>query len=169
MPTPARVRLLRLAEDVAGEYADLGDPLAQQRLATVVDALAHALVDAADGLPSPTRRLDWPARSDALRRGVVVDGVRSGPDDPASCSSLAARLQWLAKTLSDLPGVEESGAGPLVGRVRRAATGLAGALQDHVVALAAATSTAERAESDRALLRGLGAAYDLLRPDDARP
>lgn len=168
MPTPTRVRLLRLAQDVAGEDADLGDPLAQHRLTVVVDALAHALVDLADGRTAPTQSLRWPPRSEGLRRGVVVDGVRSGTDDRASCSALAARLRRVAAVL-DGPWPDPAPTGPLLDRVRQAAGVLADCLQDHAVALVTATTAAGRAECDRAVLRGLGTAYELLQTGPGAP
>lgn len=169
MPTSARVRLLRLADDVAGEDAELGDPLAQQRLGVVVDALAHALVDAADGRVGPTQALPWPPRSERLRRAPAGASRPTGGDDPASCSALAARLRRLHEALADPVEGADPAHTPLLDRVRRAVDVLAGALQEHVVALACATSAADRADADRAVLRGLRTAYLLLQPDGAAP
>lgn len=169
MSIRARTRLLRLADGVAGEDADLGDPLAQARLTVVVDALAHALVDLADGRTAPTQTVPWPPREDALRRPRDPRASEGG-DDPASCVALAARLRTVGVALDEVTG-EAGGAqapgGALPDRVRQAVAALASALQDHAAGIAAATSTADRAEADRTILRGLRTAYELLSPDHA--
>lgn len=162
MPSRYRARLLRLADGVAGEDADLGDPLAQERLGVVVDAIAHVLVDLADGRSAPTQALTFPPRPDAHRREP-----RRGDGDPASCAATAAALRRAEAELAALAGPEADPTADLVTRARQALATLAGGLQDHAQQMSPHPSVAARADADRSLMRSLRTAYDLVRADGA--
>jgi hypothetical protein len=152
--------LLRLSAEVAGLDADVADRLAQDRLRAVTDALAHALVDLADGAAAPSVRTPWPARPTTRRPPRVT----AGDLDVASCSAMAAALGPVAQA------VAASGADPLADRVGRAVELVRSALQELVqdVGLTAAASEEPLAqELTTRLQQHLRQAHLLLTPSAA--
>jgi hypothetical protein len=151
--------LLRLSAEVAGLDADVADPLAQDRLRAVTDALAHALVDLADGAAAPSVRTPWPARPTTRRPPRVT----AGDLDVASCSAMAAALGPVALA------VAESGADPLADRVGRAVGLVRSALQELVqdVGLTAASEEPLAQELTTRLQQHLRQAHLLLTPPAA--
>lgn len=124
MPSPTSTRgsaLLVLAQEVAAVHAEVGDDVAHGYLAAAVDALAHALVDLADGASEPstsTPLAPLPGRPGAVgalscsaaaatlhrARGRVLtavtgsDGIPPGlaPAVVGVCADLAEALQRVA-------------------------------------------------------------------------
>lgn len=100
-PSRARAALSAL-DDLQGAAADLGWDEATGLVDSVVDDLAHLLVDLADGATAPTAR-------------PVVVGAIGGPARPvdhASCRSAAASLRRVSTVLRDggTPWAPEAGA-----------------------------------------------------------
>lgn len=88
-PAPSRGALLRAVEDLQGAAADLGWPEATGLADGLVDALAHLLVDLADGADAPSPQ------------PVVVGAIGGAarPVDHASCRAAAATLRRVAPVL----------------------------------------------------------------------
>lgn len=152
--------LLRLSAEVAGLDADIADRLAQERLRAVTDALAHALVDLADGADAPRVHTPWPARPTTRRPPRVTVGDL----DVASCSAMAASLRPVARA------VAASGRDPLARRVGHAVELVCAALQELVQDVGAAGAAAEEPlaqELTTRLQQHLRQAHLLLSPSDA--
>lgn len=117
VPTPA---LLLLADEVAGVHAEVGAVVTHAYLAAAIDAVAHALVDVADGRSTPSTATvlqDLPpggeeigsascaAAAAALRRVQLrADHLLTGPDGipPGLASDTVEALGVLADALQDL-------------------------------------------------------------------
>ncbi|MGB3830029.1 MAG: hypothetical protein WA962_14770 [Ornithinimicrobium sp.] len=146
-------RLLLLADEVASIDADLGSTSAQAWLVAAIEALAHAVVDLADGkgaasVDVPVLALDTVVRDD--------DGA-----DRASCAAAAAHLRRARVTLGDALA-EPDGIPPgLAADTMSSFSVLAGALQD----VATEPAGAQRQRSVRAgAHRSIRAAYRLVQP-----
>ncbi len=91
-PSPLpRAQVLRSVDDLQGAAPDLGWPEATGLVDGLVDALAHLLVDVADGAARPGRQ-------------PLVVGAIGGPERPldhASCRAAAATLRRVAPVLLD--------------------------------------------------------------------
>ena len=89
----ARAAALLAVEDLEAVAPDLGWPEATGLCDGIVDALAHLLVDVADGAAQPSPR-------------PTVVGAIGGPARPvdhASCRAAAAALRRVAPTFADGP------------------------------------------------------------------
>lgn len=157
-----RARLLALSVQVADLDADLPDPLAQDRLEATVQALAHALVDLADGQDRPTRHTPWPVRTAADPPPVATCSPAAAAT-AAACSAMAAELERLLGQVRQLG----STSAPLWPRLEGAGAQLQRGLQSFAQALPRSpdggleATWAAGAELDRRLRR----AHRLLQPD----
>lgn len=156
-------RLLLLAGEVAVINADLGSAHADAWLVAAIDAVAHALVDVADGAPSLT--VSTPVRDVPL--GAKSDSCA----DRASCAAAATQLrrarrallsaaaygsaQPTALTTTSAPGITEN--------VEHALDMLATALQDIASEPGVDHHQAVRAQAHRSVR----AAYRLVQPTNS--
>jgi len=166
-----RIQWLRLADDVAGMDADTGDPAVQAELSAAVEAIAHALVDLADGAARPT----VPASTSVPERGPSDEpptGSRADrllALDVASCSALGARLRQVSLRVSQGRASDPS----LAEAVASAAATLSAALQSFTQDLAPLTRAdrvdpAGHARAERNLGRAVQRAHDLVRAPSVR-
>ena len=153
-----RQGLATLADEVADVYADVGPATAQAWLVAVVDALAHALVDLADGREQLTHHT--PVRALPLLRNRS-DGQQETHVDRASCAAAAAsvrHIQASARPLLTRPGGIPPG---VAADTARAIDLLGAALED----LAGEPADSPRANAVRAgAMRAVRSAYRLVQP-----
>ena len=151
--------LATLAEDVSEVYADVGPATAQAWVVAAVDALAHALVDLADGRACFTRHT--PVRALPLLEAGSPDAADRHVDR-ASCAAAAGRLrrvEYATRRVLGGPGGVPRGAGA---DTLRALSLVAGALED----LAAEPATRAPTSAVRAsALRAVRTAYRLVQPE----
>ncbi len=148
-----RRQLLLLAERVGTVDADLGSATAQAWLVSAVDALAHAVVDLADGKSAATIEVPVLALDPAVHDEVEADR--------ASCAAAASDLRQghvaLTTALEAPDGIPPGLATDTV----RSMSVLASALQD----LAAHPSSSDHQRSVRAgAHRSIRTAYRLVQP-----
>ncbi|MGB3764711.1 MAG: hypothetical protein WA966_15985 [Ornithinimicrobium sp.] len=149
-------RLLLLAEEVGGIDADLGSAVAQAWLVSAVDALAHAIVDLADGKHAATI-------------GVPVLALESSSHeeleaDRASCAAAASDVRRAHVALTSALEAPDGIPPGLAADTTRSLSVLAGALQD----LATNPSSSEHERSVRAgAHRSIRTAYRLVQPAGA--
>ncbi|MDQ3357329.1 MAG: hypothetical protein M3424_04345 [Actinomycetota bacterium] len=171
-PAPAtRIQWLRLADAVAGMDADTGDPAVQAELSAAVEAIAHALVDLADGAAAPTvpvsTSVPEPGLSDEPPTASRADRLLAL--DVASCSALGARLRQVSLRVSQGQATDPS----LADAVTSAAAALSAALQSFAQDLAPLTrgdgaDPAGHARAERNLGRAVQRAHDLVRAPSVR-
>ncbi len=156
----ANRRLLLLADEVAGIDADLGSAQADAWLVAAVDALAHALVDVADGAPSLT--VSTPVRA------LPAGHDRDAPADRASCAAAATQLRraraiMVSAVISDpaiYPDLDGAPQATIAEDVGHALDMLASALQDVASEPGVDRHQAVRAQAHRSVR----SAYRLVQP-----
>lgn len=74
---PQRHRLLSAVDALDRLEPEIEDPITQRRFDAALDAVAHALVDIAEGRTAPTRSLEWPSRP--RRASVPVPAPAPAP------------------------------------------------------------------------------------------
>lgn len=137
-----------LVDQVQDVHADLGEPRIQATFDAVIDALGHALVDAADGVSAP-------------HNSTPVIEV-AGPSltlDTVSCSAAAAHLAQVEVALKALRSPADP-ASPLASTIHEVLRGLVGSLQD----CAEPTSTENQARNRAQFHRQLRAWLTKLQP-----
>ena len=129
-------RLLLLAEQVGTVDADLGSATAQAWLVSAVDALAHAVVDLADGKRAATIEVPVLALDPFAHDEVEADR--------ASCAAAASDLRRIHVALAAALEAPDGVPLGLPADTVRSLSVLAGALQD----LATNTSSTDQQRSE---------------------
>ncbi|MGB3257181.1 MAG: hypothetical protein WBG89_07650 [Ornithinimicrobium sp.] len=146
-------RLLLLAEQVGSIDADLGSATAQAWLVSAVDALAHAVVDLADGKQSATIEVPVLALDSSSHEDLEADR--------ASCAAAASQARRAHVALTSALEAPDGIPQGLAADTIRSLSVLAGALQD----LATHPSSSDHERSVRAgAHRSLRTAYRLVQP-----
>lgn len=99
----SRRPLLGLVDELDLTVPEIADPVSRQRIETVLDSLAHVLVDIAENREHPTHRAPWPQRP---RRSRARTAPPPGVDAATrrSASAAAARLNPVLEAISRVDG-----------------------------------------------------------------